>query len=585
MKKRNQILWITFLTLFFCGVFFTVPVMASEDGEYLGTIGPGQSFSTKDVIYGIYQISATNINACSGWCTNCFDAGDSHTYASGKKVTSTYSILVDGFSVLNYSSAGATSGRLDLSAYTGKDLMITMPNNYVVRQTVSCTGGNSPNGQSIESCGYSYTNSITVTGSMQLYGASKVPEVTANPVSTQAGTDQSATFVVSGNKVAACRWQKVTEAGITDLHDGSDEDGVTYSGTSTMQLTVSKLRTRVNGAAFRCVLVGERGDEVASDCASLTVLDTSPPQVRFTYSPSEKTYGEVTIRIIASDPDSGLSDHPYHYLDSDHDSDSFTVNKNGTYEVIVTDRAGNKTKTGASVNNIQIRPEPTQTPTTTTQSSVIPTPVITPTQAPTIVVSNSAPVSTAATSSKTQKTDDTDQKRDQDKNTQNQNAEKKVNIKNLTAGTQMGSNTLKTPSDEEVQTEEIEEEIVLSEAPEESIAPEVLDEKDPIGTIIGACGGVLLLLLLAFLALLFPVRIENADELGNWHFCALKLLRYHKRWELQVGLLLEDFDSLRLRFGMLYMAIAGNHPLVVLTSEGEEIAVPEVTQDLILHYH
>ncbi|MBR6451726.1 MAG: hypothetical protein IKS87_03400, partial [Lachnospiraceae bacterium] len=561
-------------------------VMASEDGEYLCTIGPGQSYSTKDVVYGIYQISATNINACSGWCTNCFD-GDSHTYASGKKVTSTYSILVDGFSVLNYSSAGGTSGRLDLSNYTGKDLTITMPNNYVVRQTVSCTGGNSPNGQSIESCGYSYTNSITVTGSMQLYGSSKKPELTANPVSTQAGTDQSATFSVAGNKVTSCRWQKVTEAGVTDLHDGSDEDGVTYAGTSTMQLTVSKLRTRLNGATFRCILIGERGDEVASECASLTVADTSPPQVRFTYSPSEKTYGEVSIRIFASDPDSGLSEHPYHYLDGDHDSDTFSVSKNGTYEVVVTDRAGNKTRTGATVTNIQVKPEPTSTPDVTVSQTPVQAGVVTPIPTPTIIVSNPAPVNASSSTGKTSNSNAKDQDKNtgQDQSKQNQNAAKNVNIRSLTAGVQNKTDQTHAISEEMRETEEVEEETMLSEAPEENMVPEVLDETDPIGTILGACAGVLLLLALLFLALLFPVRIENADELGNWHFCALKLLRYHKRWELHVGLLLEDFDSLKLKFGVLFLAIIGNHPLVVLTSEGEEITAAEVSQDLILHYH
>ncbi len=587
MIKSRQILWIIFAALIFCGVFLTVPVYASEtDGEYLATIGSGESFSTKDVIYAVYRISPTSIGSYSGWCPGC-SSGDCHTYVSGKSVSTTYAVTVDGFSVLDFSSTKAGEGVIDLRAYTGRDSVITMPASYTVKQKISCSGGNYVSGQSSEACGYSAQRSITVSGTLQLYGESKVPEVTSNPVSTQAGTDQSVTFSASGNKVAACRWQKITAAGITDLRDGTMEDGVTYQGCSTLNLVISALRTRVSGSAFRCIMVGERGDEVPTEAAVLTVTDISPPKIKLTYTPTTQTEGEVTIRIQALDPDSGLPERPYHYLQADHAEDSFSVNKNGTYEVIVKDQAGNSAKASVSIENIRIKSNPTPTPSPKPTSSPVPAPTSTPVPQNPIVVPTQIPKPTPLPSSPNIKPDD--DPKNENKNTQeenrdrqNTNAQKNVNIKNMTSGYDLQK---ETEPDTDEETEEVEEEIMLSDAPEEEVVPETVEEDNTIRTTLFICLGVLLLLLLLFFALLFPVRLENADELGNWHFCALKCLRYQKGWTLQVGLLLEDFDSLRLKFGMLFLAIFANQTLIVKTSEGEEIRVDEIKQDLILHYH
>lgn len=583
MKTVIRILWIALFALITGGVFFVVPVQATEQqGEYLGTIGPGETYSTKGVAYAIYQISPTNIEATSGWCHNCY-SGNSHTNEEGRRVNSTYSIKVDGFSVLDYSSKAAGEGTIDLSSYSDRDATIVMPADYIVRQTISCVGGESSSGSHISSCGYSRTVSIKVTGMLQLYGYSKVPEVVTNPSSVQAGTDQSAVFTVSGNKVCACRWQRVSPAGIQDLRDETTADGVTYSGTNTMQLTVSGLRLSLSGSSFRCVLIGEKGDEVPTEAAGLTVTDISPPKVKLTYDPSSKTEGAVTIRITASDPDSGLTDKPYHYLDTDNAQNSFKVQKNGTYEVIVRDRAGNSTNANISISNIEAKkpdtPKPTQTPTPAPTHTPTPYPTQTPqpTLTPTPFPTSSPRPTQVPTVPKTEPADP----KDKFTPTENEENKKKVNIRNITGGTQT---TTEQETDLIEETEEVEEEIVLEEPPAEILEPEAVEESDPIKTVILLCLGILLLLALLFFALLFPVRIENADELGNWHFCALKMLRYRKGWVLNVGLLLEDFDSLRLKFGMLFLAIIGNGSLEVQTDDGK-ILVKEVSRDLVLHYH
>ncbi len=587
MNQTKKILWIALCTLFFCGVLFTVPVYA-EDGEYLATIGPGETYPTKDVIYGIYQITATSISRYDGWCDNCSDGG-THSYQAADAITTTYSITVDGYGVLNYCSTSPGSGRLDLSTYTGRDAVISMPAAYQIKQYVTCVGGRTVGGVDVVPCGATFVRTVNVSGSMQLFGRSKTPVVVSNPTGKQAGTDQSVTFSVTGEKAKGYRWQRITESGPVDLRDGT-VDGVTYSGTSTPQLTISNVRYALNGAVFRCILIGENGDEVASETATLTVTDVSPPRVSLSYSPTGQTYDEVTIKIQATDPDSGLSAKPYHYLNADHDSNSFSVTENGTYDVVVTDRVGNSVKSSVTISNIRPRPTPTNPPTpiptsaptenkpTPTATVVVQQPVAATTEQ-TVVKPNPKPTQT------TQKTTEQakDDKEDRNKN-KNESVQKNVNIKNLTSGTKKEDITDNTDT-LQAKEETVEEEEMLSDAPQEEVVPEIVEEHDPIGTILGVSFGVLFALALLSFALLFPVRLENADELGNWHFCALKCLRYHKGWELKVGLLLEDFDSLRLKFGMLFLAIIANNPLRIQTEDGEEIRITEVTQDLILHYH
>lgn len=586
MKKLKKILWIMCFALLYAGAFFTVPVFAGEtEGEYLGTLGPGESISTKGIAYGIYQISGTCIASYGGWCSGC-SSGGLHTYAKADAVNTTYSICVDGYPVVTHCSTSATSGTVDLSEYSSKDAVLTMPANYGVRQRVVCVGGNIANSNDpVGSCGYSFERTISVTGTMKLYGYSKKPEVTLQPVAASAGTDQNAVFSVSGNKVTACRWQKVTAAGITDLSDGTDEDGVTYSGTGTLQLTVSRLRTRINGASFRCVLIGENGDEVATEAAPITVSDVSGPKVTLSYTPTDKTEGEVTIRITASDPDSGLCAKPYHYQGADHETGSFSVKENGTYEVKVTDAVGNSTTSSITISNIRPKEDKSSSTPVKTESTQNTQPVMTVVPLTTTGTNETTARPASSVSTVKEKKQEVTENKASDQ--ANREAAKNVNIRNLTTGPK---DPFKDQQNENAMKEEIDAQDMLSEAPEEEVIPESLQETesgdDPVATLIMAGGGLLVLLALLFLALLFPVRVENADELGNWHFCALKMLRFGKSgWELRLGLLLEDFDSLRLKFGMLFMALIGNSALVIKTSEGETITIEEVTQDLILHYN
>ncbi|MBR6451885.1 MAG: hypothetical protein IKS87_04200, partial [Lachnospiraceae bacterium] len=372
MKKTKRIILILAIAIVANGLSFPVPLRAAT-AEYMKTVNPGERASLRGVAYAVYQISATNLPGDQGWCTNC-SSGSRHTYAYTPEAKSTFSITVDGYSVLNYSSQSAGSGTIDLSRYTNTDAVITVPSNYTIKQTTTCDGGTYSGGGTCEPCGYSSTKTATVTGSIQLYGYPNVPVIKAQPSAAGGATDGSVTFTISAEKATSYRWQKVTAAGVTDLTDGTAEDGVIYSGTSTAQLTIQGLRSRLNGSSYRCVVTGAKGDQVTSSAAALNVTDVTAPKIDYAISPTGETTGSVTVTLRATDADSELAPKPYEYLGESHESGTFTISKNGTYEVYASDVNGNRAKAEIRISNIVPPKKEEITPTPTPKA----TPVITP---------------------------------------------------------------------------------------------------------------------------------------------------------------------------------------------------------------
>lgn len=577
-----------FLSAFiFTALFFHVPILAeTPEGEYLGVLKSGESISSRDIAYGVYKISPTCIKADGGWCTNC-SSGNSLTTMSGQRVNSTYSILVDGYSVFDYCSPSAGEGIIDLSQYSDKDATISLPNEYTVKQKIACVGGTYANGQSKESCGYSYYYTIKVSGSLQLYGYDKKPKIVSNPQSISTGTDNSVSFSVVADKTVGYRWQMLVNGAFCDLKDGTDSNSISYSGCNSPSLTVSNTRCSINGTSFRCILIGEKGDEVASEAASLSITDTSSPKVSVSFSPTGNTTGSVTITINASDPDSGLLKTPYYYLNSEHSENSFKVSDNGTYEIKVSDNAGNTTTTSVTVSNIRSSipdsPSPSPSPAAVITPTPTPTPMLTPAVIPTV-----QPTVKPTVSPTFNKKDDNkgDTKKDETKNDNKKSDanktllnEKKVN-KN---GCSDKNYDLNLKDEDNKSNENVDNEIMLSEAPTKIVN---LEETEKISkkSIILMTVGLLILLILLLLAMIFPVRIETCDELGTWHFCTIRMVSISSGYVLKVGLLLEDFDSLRLHFGGLFMMIAKGRELKIMLETGEEIIIDEIEQNLVVEY-
>lgn len=580
---------------FIMALFFSVPVWAEEGtGVYLGTLGPGQSISTRNLAYGIIKVSATSIAEYSGFCSNCSASGD-ETYMSANAVESTYSVLVDGFSVFDYKSYSAGVATIDFSSYSNIDATITMPKNYTVMQTITCYGGRYSSGMPRNPCGYTETRKITVTGTMQLYGYDNKPIVISNPKNISCGTDKTISLSVSGDKTIGYRWQSSLDGEFSNLSDGKDVNSVSYSGCNLPTLTIGDTRCSLNGVMFRCILIGEKGDEVATEPALVSVSDTSAPEVKVSYTPSENTYDGVTVYISAVDPDSGLSSAPYYYNGDSHSEKTFKVYENGTYVIKVSDNAGNVAETSVSVSNIKPKPTPTPTPTPkpTSQPTPQPTsiPYITPTIIPTPTV-KPTPVPTKAPSSSDKKMTPSDDKAgDSSKEDSDENSKKevvkKVNIKNKAEEKVIDKDynlNLDVGTDsEETVTESVDSDTAYSDKPEEEAQLNEIKDSDS-KTIIGLSIGLLVLLLLILLAMIFPVRVENADELGTWHFCAIRFVSIKGGYSLSLGLLLEDFDTLRLHFGGLFMLMAKGKELRIILEDSEEITVDEITQNMTVDY-
>ena len=589
MRTNLKLLNIFLCGLIFMSLVFFVPVYGAEaSGEYLGTLGPGESISTRNIAYGIISVSPTNLPTFSGECAKCH-SNNSLTNMYGTHVESVYSVKVDGYSVFDYSSPKEGTATIDFSLYSGKDATITMPSDYTISQTISCVGGRyGSDGSSKEPCDYSTKKTIKVTGVMQLYGYDKKPKVISNPKSVSSGTDESVSFIVAGEKAVGYRWQIGSEGVFTDLHDGTDSNSVKYSGTNTSILNITNTRCAINGTLYRCILIGENGDEVASDVASITVSDTSAPGVKLSYTPADKTYEGVTVLISATDPDSGLPEKPYYYNGDYRSEKSFKVSQNGTYRVKVTDNAGNSAEASISISNISPYPEESKDKPASQPSEPSPTPVPTNVPQPQIVIKEPAKKVTATPTPTPTPKPAAKEKDTKDPKETKTNTNKKININNLqNEGQNKNQNKdydLDLDDDSvENTTEAVEDDLLLAEAPIEEMKVDEV-ENESIGSIIALSFGILLLLMMLILVMIFPVRIENADELGSWHFCSVKMLSLGKKYTLKLGLLLEDFDSLRLRFGPLFMLLCKDHELLILLDDQKTIVIDEITQNLVVDY-
>lgn len=569
------------LNLFLCSFIlatfvFLVPVFASEpEGEFLGTLGPGESISTRNIAYGIIEVSPTNIQEYGAWCTNC-SSYHALTTMEAKAVSSKYSVTVDGYPVFEYSSYNGGTSIIDFSAYSDKDAIISMPSDYTVTQKITCRGGYyEADGAPKESCGYSTSKKIIVTGIMQLYGYDKKPKVIANPQNVSCGTDASVSFSVEGEKTFGYRWQIGSQGVYVDLKEGENQNSVVYSGTNTATLNVKSTRCTLNGTSYRCILIGEKGDEVASEAAVITVNDTSAPKVKISYTPTDKTYEGVTILISANDIDSGLLEKPYYYKGDYHAEKSFKVTKNGNYDIKVTDNAGNIAESSISISNISPYPSVTPEPVPTVIPTTIP---------PTAIITPIAPKPTAIPTKKPSVKDTL--KTEEDDKEKKEESVKKVNINNYkgTNKNKAEDKVIDKDYDLNIKKDDYEGPTATSPGPEEDI--EVVEIKDnKTGSIIIIFVGILLFILAMIIAMTFIVRIDNSDELGSWHFCSIKFLSIGREYSLKVGLLLEDFDTLRLHFGPIFMLLCKGHSLLIILEDSKTIVIDEITQNLIVDYN
>lgn len=607
----------------FSVLFLTARIFASEipeDYEYIATIGPGESYSTYGVVYGVYQISATNLGSVSGWCPSC-SGGNKHTYSNGSAVSSTYRITVDGANVLEYSSTSAGTGTIDLSIYTGCNSTIKLPANYNVTRKEGCIGGTWAAGGSVGSCGYSTSTTITVTGNLRLFGKSKKPKITAQPSSASAGTDQGAEMSVSGENIIGYQWQKLVGNDFVNLNNGVDGTGTVYNGANSGRLGIGSVRLADDGSKYRCILTGEYGDTVVTDECVLHVTDVSAPKINLSYSPAGDTYGNVSISIQAVDSDSGLTDIPYYYQGNWSTVPSFSVSENGTYEVRVKDAVGNVGTSSICISNIKVKKEESSggssggsssgssggtsgsNPTITQPVIVYPTQTVVPSSGAGTTSSGSSSGSGSKNSTtsdnKSSKENGTGKQTSTDIEAANRANAEKVKIGGLTnTGNDIVNKARYIGYDDETSgendeenkgeayTEDVDNDENLSMIDETQLKNEELikREKQLITYIVIGLISILFIVAVTLFISVFVVRIDTADELRRWHFCCVKLLIYRNEWQIVLGDLLEDFDSVRIHFGGLFALLIQGKSVHIILSEREDMLLSDISRDMVIHY-
>ncbi len=311
-----------------------------------------------------FQNQGTHSEACEGYTTGAGRPSNPHNMQYTlegharitlyDRVTKSTAVLIDSYGV-------DEGGRLDLDPSHDYDVVLDA---YGGTTIVTCS-----------ECGYAKKFEGSYTVFFEAWG-NYAAQITSQPQDASGNCGDSVTFSVAGKCVTAYQWQMCINDLWTNIYDGAlSSDGMSVSNCNRNTLTVSGLRSSINGTKVRCMVRGRDGNQVASNEARITAVDSSGPSVSVSKSTEDPVNGPVVLTVSASDADSGLADAPYSYNGSGYcASNTFEVSENSVVEVAVMDRAGNVTRESVSVTNI-VTPEPSPAPSA-------PVPVVEPTKAP-----------------------------------------------------------------------------------------------------------------------------------------------------------------------------------------------------------
>ena len=130
---------------------------------------------------------------------------------------------------------------------------------------------------------------------------------------------------------------------------------------------------------YTFIITDKAGNSTTYD-VQVTELDSIPPTIALTFTPTQFTNGNVTINVNASD-ENGIAtvkwasgNQPISYFTNNGTliTNSFTVASNGTFTVYARDTVGNESVKAITINNIdKIPPTATATQTTSGNSKII----------------------------------------------------------------------------------------------------------------------------------------------------------------------------------------------------------------------
>lgn len=318
-----------------------------------------------------------------------------------------------------------------------------------------------------------------------------------------------------------------------------------------------------NGAY--AVSVKDASGNLFKETAVITEIDRKAPSLCVSANAVTETKGTVTLLLTASDEDSGLSDKPYYYAGAWHPEAAFEVSQNGVYEVRARDRAGNETSAACAVKNIKTEEikegnsggEQDNTGGSkegsgngggnsngTGETPSIPAPSV-----PSVLpLPSSASLTAKKKRTAAIKKEETEEK-------------KEVLIELKKNG--------EPKAEVQIEVEKAEEEPDVA-ATLQPFVPESKGNGIWLTILAGFLGLLIFTLLLFFL--FFGVPIEEPDMDGEgWRLYTIRpLYRSRGCWHVDLGKALEECGTLRLRFGVLLLALFEGWELILHTKGKEE---------------
>lgn len=312
------------------------------------------------------------------------------------------------------------------------------------------------------------------------------------------------------------------------------------------------------------IAVKDKAGNVYRESLTVDTIDRIAPTLSISANTIEETTSPVELYLTAEDKESGLAEQAYYYQGRWNTANTFAAASNGSYEIMVRDRAGNTTKAVHEISNIKIVTPPggggnggsgsnestdggssgggsgeSNGNTGTDVKEIVPQAVLLP-----------LPIQKEPVPAGKKKQTQTP-KKELVKETDKDKTEKKTEI---------------VFEERTAAPEENEKEVTVTENSEMTETPEPTDSKMSIAaTILLAVLGILLFFFLLML-LFFGVLIERKDTEGDFKICGIRFVYISRRkWNLQIGKLLEQYDSVRLSFGILFILLFEGWSLLIHT--------------------
>lgn len=390
-------------------------------------------------------------------------------------------------------------------------------------------------------------------------------------------TDKTApNAVITKNPAAWTNKAVCLSAEATDLDTGlaaapySWDGGITYTGQSSHAFAE-------NGAY--AVSIKDASGNLFQETVIITEIDRKAPVLCVSANTVTETKGAVTLLLTASDEDSGLCEKPYYYAGAWHPEAAFEVGKNGIYEVRAKDRAGNETGVTCAVKNIKAEEikdgnsggeqdntdggkegggNSKENSGGTGEVPSVPAPSV-PSVLP--LPSSSAGLTEKKKKAAAIKKEETTEKKE----------------------VRVGLKKNGEPKEEvriEVETTEEEPDVTAVLQP---FVPEAKGNGIWLTVLAGFLGLLIFALLSCFL--FFGVRIEEPDMDGEgWRLYTIRpLYRSRGFWHVGLGKALEECGTLRLRFGVLLLALFEGWELILHIKGREEGTLEtELCQKLVV---